>query len=74
MSEKSSGKQSVSWAERCRKFLAEVRKEVSQVVWPTRREVVVTTVIVGLFALIISLYLLVVDRSILFIVQKIMGA
>lgn len=66
--------QKESWVVRSKKFISEVRKEVSQVVWPTRKEVMVTTIIIGIFALIASLYLLVVDRCILFSVQAIMGS
>ncbi|MDR0631166.1 MAG: preprotein translocase subunit SecE [Holosporales bacterium] len=58
---------------RSRKFVAEVRKELAQVVCPTRHDAGVTTLIVCILAFIMSLYLLVVDRSILFLVQSIMG-
>jgi preprotein translocase SecE subunit len=65
--------QKKSLALRIRKFVAEVRKEVSQVVCPTRHDAGITTLIVCILAFIMSLYLLLVDRSILFIVQSIMG-
>ena len=65
--------QKESFFQRSRKFLSEVTKEVSQVVWPTRRETSVTTAVVCVFAFIVSLYLLIVDRCILFAVQAIMG-
>lgn len=62
-----------SWIQRSKKFLAEVRKEVSQVVWPTRHEAMVTTVIVCVFAFIVSLYLLGIDNILIYVVQKLIG-
>lgn len=62
-----------SWVQRSRKFLSEVRKEVSQVVWPTRRETAITTVIVGIFAFVVSVYLLAVDNVLIWVVQKLIG-
>ncbi|MDR1208299.1 MAG: preprotein translocase subunit SecE [Holosporales bacterium] len=67
------GSQKKSLILRIRKFVAEVRKEVSQIVCPTRHDAGITTLIVCILAFIMSLYLLLVDRSILFIVQSIMG-
>ncbi|MDR1908248.1 MAG: preprotein translocase subunit SecE [Holosporales bacterium] len=55
------------------KFIHEVRKEVSQVVWPTRRDAGITTIIVCIFASLMSLYLLLVDQSVLYLVQAIMN-
>jgi preprotein translocase SecE subunit len=75
MSDKESGVSSPkkSLIFRSRKFIAEVKKEVSQVVCPTRHDAGITTLIVCILAFIMSLYLLLVDRSILFLVQYIMG-
>lgn len=76
MSTKSTPKSSPakgSWLQRSRKFLQEVHKEVSQVVWPTRRETGITTVIIGIFAFIVSVYLLAVDNVLIWVVQKLIG-
>lgn len=54
-------------------FLTEVKREVSQVVWPTRKETSLTTVMVCVFAFVMALYLLLVDRSLFYIVQKIIN-
>jgi preprotein translocase subunit SecE len=62
-----------SLLKRSTRFIREVRKEVSQVVFPTRHDASITTLIVCIFAFLMSLYLLLVDRSILFVVQSIMG-
>ena len=43
------------------KFIQEVRAEVSKVVWPTRREVVLTTIMVFLMALLLAVFFSVVD-------------
>ncbi|GHS95087.1 hypothetical protein AGMMS49949_09250 [Alphaproteobacteria bacterium] len=53
-------------------FLAEVRKEVAQVVWPKRKETSMTAVVVCIFAFIMAFYLLIVDQSLIFILQGIM--
>jgi preprotein translocase subunit SecE len=62
-----------SVSQRSVKFLSEVKKEVSQVVWPTRKETNVTTIVICVFAIIMSLYLWIVDRGILFVIRSIMG-
>jgi preprotein translocase subunit SecE len=59
--------------QRCKKFFYEVKKEILQVVWPTRRETSVTTLVVCIFALMMATYLFLVDRCLLFIIQSIMN-
>ena len=46
------------------KFIQEVRSEVSKVVWPTRRETTVTTIMVFVMASIASLFFFAVDQII----------
>ena len=43
---KDSPEQVVGWFGRARRFLTDVRAELSRVTWPTRREVWATTVVV----------------------------
>lgn len=43
------------------KFLQQVRTEVGKVTWPTRREVLLTTVMVFVFAALMSLFFSLVD-------------
>ncbi len=54
------------WWGRSRRFLAEVRNEMSRVTWPSRREVYATTLVVILTSIFFGLYLwgvdLVLDR------------
>jgi preprotein translocase subunit SecE len=51
------------WFGRARRFLIEVRAELSRVTWPTRREVWATTLVVIVISLIIGIYLYLVDLS-----------
>jgi len=46
-----------NWFSRARKFLVEVRGELSRVTWPTRREVWATTVVVILVSMFFGIYL-----------------
>ena len=47
----------MGWWGRARRFLAEVRNEMSRVTWPTRREVYATTFVVILTSIFFGLYL-----------------
>ena len=49
------------WLSRARRFVTDVRAELSRVTWPTRREVWATTVVVILVSLIFGVYLYAVD-------------
>ena len=43
------------------KFIQEVRAEVSKVVWPTRREVIMTTIMVFIMATLTAIFFALVD-------------
>lgn len=43
------------------KFIQEVRSEVAKVVWPTRREVVLTTIMVFIMAVVTAIFFFLVD-------------
>lgn len=43
------------------KFIQEVRAEVSKVIWPTRREVVLTTIMVFIMAALTAIFFSLVD-------------
>ncbi len=43
------------------KFIQEVRAEVSKVVWPTRREVLLTTIMVFIMAALTAVFFFLVD-------------
>ena len=49
------------WWGRSRRFLAEVRNELSRVTWPSRREVYATTLVVILTSIFFGIYLYAID-------------
>ncbi len=54
-------------------FIQQVRSEVSKVVWPTRREVLLTTVMVFIMASLTALFFALVDLLIRSGLQGILG-
>ncbi len=54
-------------------FSKESVAEAKRVVWPTRKETVQTTGIVILFAVVMALFLWMVDASLMLVVNKLMG-
>ena len=54
-------------------FLQQVRAEVSKVVWPTRREVMLTTVMVFILAALTAVFFAIVDILIRGGLQGILG-
>ncbi len=54
-------------------FVQQVRSEVSKVVWPTRREVFVTTIMVFIMAALTALFFALVDLLIRSGLQGILG-
>ena len=55
-------------------FVQQVRSEVSKVVWPTRREVVVTSIMVFIMAMLTALFFFLVDWMIRIGLQLILGS
>ena len=55
------------------KFLQEVRSETAKVIWPTRRETVVTTIMVFVMVAFASLFFFVADLIIRFAVTTLLG-
>jgi len=54
-------------------FVRQVRQEVSKVTWPTRKETLVTTVMVFIFVAIMAVFFLVVDQIVSVAVRFILG-
>jgi preprotein translocase subunit SecE len=54
-------------------FIQQVRAEATRVVWPTRRETLVTTALVILLAVGASVFLLVVDEVLRLLVSLVLG-
>jgi len=54
-------------------FIQQVRSEATRVVWPTRRETLITTGLVLLMAVFASLFLLLVDEALRVLVALALG-
>jgi|TARA_R110000787_G_scaffold62722_1_gene141686 preprotein translocase subunit SecE len=54
-------------------FVREVRQEASKVTWPTRRETMISTVMVFVFSIIAALFFLLVDKVLQFGVKFLFG-
>jgi preprotein translocase subunit SecE len=52
----------VSWSERLRGFIKDVRVEITKVSWPTRSELRASTLVVIATVLIVAAYIGLVDR------------
>jgi len=55
------------------KFLQEVRSETSKVVWPTRRETMITTLMVFVLVAVSSIFFFVADQVIRMLITFILG-
>lgn len=54
-------------------FISQVRAEVAKVVWPTRREVMLTTLMVFLLAMVAAVFFFLVDLVIRSGLQGVLG-
>jgi preprotein translocase subunit SecE len=54
-------------------FVDEVRQEVAKVAWPTWKEVWITTIMVLIMVALTSLFFLIADQIIAFVIQTILG-
>jgi len=54
-------------------FVRQVRQEVSKVTWPTRKETIVTTILVFLMVFICATFFLVIDRILAWSISLILG-
>ena len=54
-------------------FIQQVRAEVSKVVWPTRREVLLTTIMVFIMAALTAVFFAIVDIAIRAGLQSVLG-
>lgn len=54
-------------------FMRQVRQEMSKVTWPTRKETVVTTIMVFVMVFICAVFFLVIDRILSWGVSLILG-
>jgi preprotein translocase subunit SecE len=54
-------------------FVRQVRQEVSKVTWPTRKEAVITTVMVFIMVFVMAIFFLGVDKLLSSLVRWILG-
>jgi preprotein translocase subunit SecE len=54
-------------------FIQQVRQEVSKVTWPTRRETLITTIMVFIMVTFASLFFFVVDQAISLVIRFLMS-
>jgi preprotein translocase subunit SecE len=54
-------------------FMQEVRQEVAKVTWPTWKEVWITTLMVLLMVTLASVFFLITDQTIAWLVQLVLG-
>jgi preprotein translocase subunit SecE len=54
-------------------FLQEVRSETSKVTWPTRKEVMVTTAMVFVLAIVAAIFFTIADQIIRFVLVSVFG-
>lgn len=54
-------------------FIQEVRQESAKVTWPTRKETMVTTVMVFIFVILAALFFFGVDQVLSYLVRQILG-
>ena len=54
-------------------FIQEVRQETAKVTWPTRKEVWITTVMVLIMVALASIFFLLVDQTLSWIVRLVLG-
>ena len=55
------------------KFFKEVKQEGKKIVWPTRKETLVTTAMVFVMVLIFSIFFLLVDNIISWFIRLVLG-
>lgn len=54
-------------------FVRQVRQEVSKVSWPTRKETIISTIMVFIMVVLASLFFLVVDQALAWGVKLVFG-
>ena len=54
-------------------FLRQVRQEIGKVVWPTRKETMMSSLMVIIFTVLAALFFFVVDQIIVYVMKLILG-
>ena len=55
--------------QRIKDFYKEVKQEALKITWPTKPEVITTTIMVFIFVMLASIFFLVIDKIISFVVE-----
>lgn len=55
------------------KFAREVRQEAKRVIWPTRRETMISTAMVMVLALVAAVFFVIMDSLIALVIQRVLG-
>jgi preprotein translocase subunit SecE len=59
--------------QKIKKFLKEVTAELRKVTWPTKEELIGSTVVTVVVSLIVSLFIGIVDRILTFLIRSVFG-
>jgi len=59
--------------EKVKKFLKEVNAELRKVTWPTKDELIGSTIVVVVVSMVVAIFIGIVDRILTFVVQAIFG-
>ena len=54
-------------------FVQQVRSEVSKVTWPSRRETIITTVMVFVMAILAAVFFMIADQILSYLVTLVLG-
>ncbi|MFQ5453872.1 MAG: preprotein translocase subunit SecE [Candidatus Zixiibacteriota bacterium] len=60
--------------EKIRKFLREVMSELRKVTWPTKDELIGSTIVTVVVSLIVAIFIGIVDRVLTLVIQAIFGS
>ncbi len=63
----------LGWVNRARQFLREVKVELKKVTWPSKRELIGSTIVVIVFVFIVAAYLGLIDFIYTAIIGKLLG-
>ena len=54
-------------------FVRQVRQETSKVTWPSRKETMITTVMVFIFVFLVAIFFFLVDQVLSYVVKLVLG-
>ena len=54
-------------------FIQQIRSEVAKVTWPSRKETLITTVMVFIFVFLVAIFFFLVDQVLSYVVKMVLG-